>query len=130
MARLPIERSARRVQMGTICTINDEGVLILKRPAPIESLKDYVPKTGEIIFDHVVDTPVNRYKWTGKTFQAISTDPTERLQANPDLLGFLMKIAEEIVLASRDSNNSFSITEPINADRVIEWYKKSFDGRG
>ncbi len=124
------EGSPRRLRMGTICTIDDEGVLILKRAASLESLKGHVPKSGEIVFDHVVDTPVNRYKWTGKTFQAISVDPTDRLQANPDLLGFLMKIAEEIIIASRDPNNSFQISEPVNANRIIEWYKRSFDGRG
>lgn len=124
MPRSTNERSPMRLQMGTICTIDDDGVLRKKRSVPVSALENYTPKSGEIVFRNPVDNLVDRYFWTGKTFLPLHDDPTQKLQSNPELLGFLMKIAEGVIAEGLLPN------PPANAAQIIDWWKRSFDGSG
>ena len=114
--------AAERLEIGTVCVIDDDGVLLAKRPISLKEIPTYQPKTGELVFPHAVDTAIGRYRWTGKTFLLVSNDPSVKIQSSPDLLHGLMALAKAV----RDQG----ILDPFPpaVSRAIDWYDNTIDG--
>lgn len=112
--------AARVVEMGTVCELDGNGVLVGKRAVPVAALKNYTPKANEVVRFEAVDLPLGRYTWNGFQFAPKRNDVSTAIQSQPDLIKGIMRGLEAI----RDG-------KPLPQETLdsIDWYNNSFDGR-
>lgn len=109
--------------IGTVCKLDENGLLIGKRETPIADLETYRPKPGEVVFRNKVDNDVGRYIWNGTSFMPISNDLSVRIQSQPDLILGIMRGLEALI------TQGVLRPVPTELQRAVDWYKNTIDGQ-